>query len=98
MHPLSYNRDTLTSLCRTYHVRKLALYGSVLRGDDTPASDLDLLVEFDPSFGVGFFELARLERSLSELFNRKVDLNTAGFLNSAFRSEVERHAQPIYPG
>jgi predicted nucleotidyltransferase len=68
----------------------------VLRGEDTPASDLDLLVEFDPDFGVGFFELSRLERALSEIFGRTVDLKTPGFLNKAFRFEVQQHAQLLY--
>ena len=98
MQPLNYNQNQLESLCRAYHVRRLALYGSVLRGEDTPTSDLDLLVEFEPNHGVGFFELAKLERSLSELFDRKVDLNTPGFLNKAFRADVQQHAQPIYAG
>ncbi|HET6402934.1 MAG TPA: nucleotidyltransferase family protein [Candidatus Kapabacteria bacterium] len=96
MRTVEYNRSKLESLCQAYHVLRLSLYGSVLRGEDTPSSDMDLLVEFDPDFGVGFFELARLERSLSELFGRKVDLNTPGFLNKAFRFQVQQHAQPLY--
>ena len=96
MRTVEYNRSKLESLCGAYHVRRLSLYGSVLRGEDTPTSDLDLLVEFEPDFGVGFFELSRLERALSEVFGRKVDLNTPGFLNKSFRSQVMQHAQPLY--
>jgi predicted nucleotidyltransferase len=98
MQSLHYDRSQLEALCRAYHVKQLALYGSVLRGEDTPASDLDLLVEFKPEYGIGFFELATLQRSLGEIFNRTVDLNTPGFLNKAFRGEVLKHAQSIYAG
>ena len=98
MRSLHYDRSRLEALCRDYHVKHLLLYGSVLRGDDTPASDLDLLVEFDPTHGVGFFELSALQRSLGEIFDRPVDLNTPGFLNEAFRNEVIQHAQPLYAG
>jgi uncharacterized protein len=69
-----------------------------LRGEETPSSDLDLLVEFEPGAGVGFFELSRLERSLTDLFGRQVDLNTPGFLNRSFRSQVLDHAQALYAG
>lgn len=96
MTRLIYDKGRLVELCRSYHVNRLAVFGSVLRGEDNPSSDLDLLVEFDPDHGVGFFELTRLERALSALFGRRADLNTAAFLNGAFRFDVVSHARTIY--
>ncbi len=98
MNQLDYDRERLEALCRNYHVKRLAVFGSVLSGEDTPASDLDLLVEFSPEHGVGLFGLARLQRSLGEVFGRTVDLNTAGFLDKSFRAQVVNDAKPIYAG
>ena len=95
MRELTYDREQLAALCRAYHIKRLAVFGSVLRDEDTPASDLDLLVEFEgpKTPGLRFF---RLERELSALFGHKVDLNTRGFLSPYFRDEVAATAYPIY--
>ena len=93
---LPVDRTKLESLCREYHVKRLAVFGSYLRGEQKPTSDLDLLVEFEPGHGVGFFGLARLQRALAEIFRRTVDLNTAGFLNKAFRDQVVNESHPLY--
>ena len=98
MKQLVYDHTRLEALCRDYQVQKLSVFGSVLHGEDTPASDLDLLLEFKPESKVGMFGFVRLQRELGEVFDRTVDLNTAGFLNRAFRNEVIQHAQPIYAG
>jgi predicted nucleotidyltransferase len=92
---LSVDRDGLETLCREYHVIRLSVFGSRLRGDSTDKSDLDLLVEFAPGMtpGLKFF---KLERELSRLFGVKVDLNTAGFLSPYFRADVTSNATPIY--
>ena len=95
---LKYDNHRLEELCRAYHVKRLAVFGSVLRGDDTPGSDLDLLVEFEAGHGVGFFGLSRLEDSLTEIFGQTVDLNTPGFLNQSFRSNVVNNARALYAG
>jgi uncharacterized protein with HEPN domain len=70
-----YSQDKLIELCKQYHVQRLSLFGSRLKGTDKPDSDIDILVEFFPnhSLGFGYF---RLEDDLSELFRSKVDLNT----------------------
>ena len=70
-----------------HHIRKLAVFGSVLHGDARPDSDLDVLVEFEPGHvpGLAFFGM---EQELSELLGRKVDLNTPQFLSPYFRDEV----------
>ncbi len=89
------DRDRLATLCRAYHVKRLAIFGSRLRGKPRPDSDLDLLVEFEEGKipGLKFF---RLQRELSSMFQREVDLNTAGFLRPSFRDEVIQTARDIY--
>ncbi len=98
MNQLTYNRDRLDAVCQDFHVKRLAVFGSVLRGEETPESDLDLLVEFAPKAPVGLFGLMRLQRTLGEIFGKRVDLNTPGFLNRAFRTSIIEHAEAIYPG
>ena len=98
MIPLNIDQEKLQRLCRENYVQRLAVFGSVTRSTDTPESDLDLLVEFDERHIPGFFSFVSFERSLGELFGRKVDLNTPGFLSKHFRQEVMEHAIPIYAG
>lgn len=88
-------KDKIAEFCRTNHIRLLALFGSVLRQDFGEDSDVDVLVEFEPGHvpGLAFF---RLERELSELLGRKVDLNTPGFLSDYFRDEVLAEAEVQY--
>jgi predicted nucleotidyltransferase len=85
----------LGEFCRSHHIRKLALFGSVLRDDFAPESDIDVLVEFEPNAhpGLGFFEI---EHALSERLNRKIDLNTPGFLSHYFRDEILKEAEIVY--
>jgi predicted nucleotidyltransferase len=71
------------------------LFGSTIRGTDTPESDLDIIVEFHPGKTPGF-AFARLAEELSLLLGRKVDLHTPGSLSRYFREEVMREAQVIY--
>lgn len=88
-------RQALTEFCHRNHIRRLALFGSVLREDFTPESDVDVLVEFEPGQvpGLAFFTL---ERELSELLGRKADLNTVGFLSAYFVDEVLAEAEDLY--
>jgi hypothetical protein len=64
----------ITDFCRRYQVRSLALFGSVLRADFRPDSDVDVLVEFEPAARIGFLALGRMQRELTALFERPVDL------------------------
>lgn len=91
-------REQIAEFCRRHHIRRLALFGSVLRDDFRPDSDVDVLVEFEPHFQVGFLGLARMERQLSELLGRKVDLRTPAELSSYFREEVVRSSLVEYGG
>jgi len=87
--------EEIASFCRSHHIRKLSLFGSVLRGDFGPESDVDVLVEFEPEYtpGFGFFDL---QAELSELLERRVDLNTLGFLSPRIRRRVEDEAEVLF--
>lgn len=88
-------KEKLADFCRRNHIRRLAFFGSVLRDDFTPESDVDVLVEYEPGHtpGLRFF---RMEEELSELLGRKVDLNTPAFLSPYFRQEVLKEAEALY--
>ena len=87
--------EHLASFSRRNRIRRLALFGSALRDDFRPDSDLDILVVFEPDARVGLLFFA-LQRELSELLGRPVDLNTPGFLSPYFRDEVLAEAVDLY--
>ena len=82
------DRERLAAFCRRHRIRRLALFGSVLRDDFRPDSDVDVLVEFAPDHPVGLIRLAGIERELSALLGRRVDLRTPADLSPYFRREV----------
>jgi uncharacterized protein len=92
---IAIDGEGLANFCQHNHIRRLALFGSVLRDDFRPDSDVDVLVEFEPDHipGLRFFAL---ERELSEILGRKVDLNTPGFLSPYFRGQVLTEAEVQY--
>ncbi|HZO30422.1 MAG TPA: nucleotidyltransferase family protein [Chloroflexota bacterium] len=87
--------DAIKDFCRRHHIKRPALFGSVLRDDFGPESDVDVLVEFEPEHvpGLAFFGM---ERELSEMLGRRVDLNTPGFLSPYFRNKVQAEATVLY--
>lgn len=89
------NRKKVADFCRRNHIRKLSLFGSALRDDFGPESDIDVLVEFHQGRvpGLSFF---RMENELTELFGRKVDLHTLDFLSRYFRDQVSEEAEVQY--
>jgi len=89
-------QEQIETFCRRHLIRKLALFGSVLREDFTEESDIDALVEFEPGAVVGLFDLARMARELTGIFGREVDLLTAGFLSPYIRQRVLNTAETIY--
>ncbi|MDY7011255.1 MAG: nucleotidyltransferase family protein [Planctomycetota bacterium] len=89
-------KEKIAEFCRRNRIRRLALFGSVLRGDFRPDSDIDVLVEFEPGARVGMLRLAGMEIELSGLLGRKVDLNTPGFLCDYFRDQVLAEAEVQY--
>jgi hypothetical protein len=83
--------------CLGHHIRSLALFGSVLRDDFGPASDVDFLVEFEPRHVPGLLRLAAMERELSAMLGgRRVDMRTPRDLSRYFRDEVVAHAVVQY--
>lgn len=91
------NRSALAQFCRQHHVRRLAFFGSVLREDFRPDSDVDVLVEFEPGHTPGFFALDAMQTELSSLLGgRKVDLVTEKFLNHRLRRRVLAGAEVAY--
>ena len=88
-------KEQIAEFCRRHHIRKLSLFGSVLRDDFRPASDVDVLVEFAPGKtpGLAFFAM---QDELAELLGRKVDLNTSLCLSRYFRDEILAEAEAVY--
>jgi predicted nucleotidyltransferase len=93
MSILSYDTEALARLCRSHRIRRLALFGSVLKGSDRPDSDVDFLVEFERDAVPGLLGMAEIEAELSALLGRPVDLRTADELSPHFRQAVERAAE-----
>lgn len=100
MHPsLNLDEATVARFCESHHIRRLALFGSQLKGTATPESDVDLLVEFDPANMPSLFGIAAMEIELSELLGgKKVDLRTPGDLSRYFREDVVKTAEVQYAG
>lgn len=94
---IQVNKERLGDFCRRNHIAKLSFFGSVLREDFTPDSDIDVLIEFEAGHTPGLLHMARLERELSALLqNRKVDLRTSQDLSRYFRQQVLATAQVQY--
>jgi hypothetical protein len=91
-----YPKESLESFCARYKVRRLALFGSVVRDDFRPDSDVDVLVSFDPAARVSFMTFGKMKRELSLIFRRPVDLVPQEGLKPAIRDEVLASAQEIY--
>jgi uncharacterized protein len=88
--------EQLAAFCRKHGIRRLAVFGSALRDDFRPESDVDVLVEFEPGAKRGMLRLAAMELELGEMLGRKVDLNTPGFLSEYYRDRVVREAEVLY--
>lgn len=86
----------LPAYCRRNGIRRLDLFGSATRADFGPHSDIDLLVEFRPEAAIGFLALSRMQRELSDLFGRRVDLVPRGGLKPVIASSVLMEAEPLY--
>ena len=88
--------DTIAEFCRKHRIRRLELFGSVLRDDFGPDSDVDVLVEFEPATSVGFLALSRMQRELTVIFDRHVDLVPRDGLKPVIRDAVLASAQTLY--
>ena len=91
-------QEQIAAFCQKHHIRKLALFGSVLRDEDfRPESDVDVLVEFEPDHIPGLIRFSGMEIELSEILaGRKVDLNTPKFLSPYFRDQILAEAEVQY--
>lgn len=97
MNELFADHGALVAVCRKHGIRRLSLFGSTLKGTARPDSDVDLLVEFEPTATPSFLDMAAMEEELSALLGgRRVDLRTAAELSRYFRHEVVREAAVQY--
>ena len=93
---ISIPKDRIAEFCVRNRVRRLSLFGSVLREDFDPDSDVDILVEFEPGARMGLIRLSGLEIELGKIVGRKVDLNTLGFLSKYYRDQILSEADVQY--
>lgn len=95
---LKINDDDLAAFCRRHRIRKLAFFGSVLREDFTPQSDVDVLVEFQPEADrqLTYFRLAKIQLELAQLLGRRVELSLANALDHRLRDEILQTAEVQY--
>ena len=87
--------DRIAEFCRRHHIARFSLFGSVLREDFRPESDIDVLIQFEPG-QTPAWEFFGMQDELTNLFGRRVDLNTLGFLSRSIRDQVESEAQTLY--
>lgn len=88
--------ETLKALCESFHVKELSAFGSFVGKDFKATSDIDLLVEFMPDSQIGFLELSKLQRALSSIFKRHVDLVPKNGLKPIIRNDVLSSAEILY--
>jgi hypothetical protein len=94
--PIEIDKDAIAAFCQKHHIIKLALFGSVLTDKFREDSDVDVLVDFDPTHIPGLFAVVEMERDLSGLLGRKADMRTAEDLSKYFRDQVVRSALVQY--
>ncbi len=94
-HQIEIPEVELHTFCRRHHIKKLAFFGSFIRDDFNPASDIDILVEFEAGYvpGLAFFSM---QDELSKIIGHRVDLNTSQFLSHYFRDKVIEKAEVLY--
>jgi predicted nucleotidyltransferase len=90
------SKENLVGFCKKNHIRKLSVFGSAIRGELQPDSDVDLLVEFEQDHTPGLFSIIKMEMELAEMLGRKVDLRTPEDLSQYFRDEVMQNAKVQY--
>jgi uncharacterized protein len=98
MHPLiDNNRKAIANVCRRHGVRRLEAFGSIVQGDFSAESDVDVLVEFEPAAAGSFQNFLNLKESLEALLGRSVDLiELHAVRNRRLRHHIERSRSPIY--
>ncbi len=94
--PIDIDKREIAAFCQRHHIRKLALFGSVLREDFRPDSDIDVLVEFEPLHIPTLLDIAGMEEELASIYGRTVDMRTPNDLSRYFRDDVVRSALVQY--
>ena len=94
--PVNVPFDRIAAFCRRHEIARLSLFGSVLRADFGPTSDIDVLIEFLPHAQPSLLDLGAMQEELCEMFGRQVDLKTPDFLSPWIREQVQREAQLQY--
>ena len=97
-HGVNIDPLTLRDFCERHGIARLSLFGSIIRHDFRPDSDVDVLIEFPPGCTPSLLRLGGMQVELSQLMGRSVDLKTPGFLSRYFRDEVLRNAEVQYAG
>ena len=96
-HGITFDMKALEIFCKNNGIKKLSLFGSVLRDDFGPNSDIDMLVEFIPGETVGYMRLIGIETALTELFGvRKVDLRTPGEISDLYIEKIMKESEILY--
>ena len=95
-HGIDIPRERIAEFCRRHRIRRLALFGSILRDDFTPESDIDVLVELDADARIGLLTFVGIQEELAAFLGRRVDLNTPECLGRRFRHEVLKDARDQY--
>ena len=93
---INLTKERIAEFCRRNHIKRFAYFGSILRDDFRPDSDVDVLVIFDKSVPITLFDVVGMEIELSEMIGRKVDLRTPGDLSQYFRDQVVAEAEVQY--
>jgi predicted nucleotidyltransferase len=95
-HGINIDRKRIADFCRRHGITRLSLFGSILRDDFGPDSDIDVLVEFPPQARVSLFELGGMLIELTEMLGRQVDLKTPGFIDDRILSRVRAEAEVLH--
>lgn len=93
---IEVDHESIAEFCARNGIHRLSFFGSVLRDDFTPESDVDVLVEFLPDKTVGYFGMARMERDQTSIIGRRVDFRTPQELSKYFRDEVLAGSEDEY--
>jgi len=96
LNNINIDESQLGDFCRKYHITRLAFFGSVLRDDFRPDSDVDVLVDFDPKHIPGMMFFGEMPDNLSNIIGRRVDLRTPQCLSKYIRERVVKESQVLY--
>ncbi len=93
---IQVNREQIAEFCHRHHIRRFAFFGSVLRDDFRPESDVDVLIEFEPGHVPGLIRLMGMQLEFSDMIGREADFRAPGDLHLSFRDKVIAEAEVLY--